>query len=55
MIRNGEPVKAGVSLRAQDILKGTLYEGADKKKALAADVIKDLEKITINVGNKPLF
>ena len=55
MIRNGEPVKAGVSLRAQDILKGTLYEGADKKKALAADVIKDLDKITINVGNKPLF
>ena len=55
MIRNGEPVKTGVSLRAQDILKGTLYEGADKKKALTADVIKDLEKIVINVGNKPLF
>jgi hypothetical protein len=55
MIRNGEPIKNGVSLRAQDVLKDTLYEGTDKKKALEADVFKDLEKISINAGLKPLF
>lgn len=55
MIRNGEPIKNGVSLRAQDVLKDTLYEGVDKKKALEADVFKDLEKISINSGTKPLF
>ena len=55
MIRNGVPVKQGTSLRAVDILKGTDYEGADKKKAIVADVLKDLDKITVNIGSKPLF
>lgn len=55
MIRNSEPIKRGTSLRAVDVLKGTAYETADKKNAIVADVIKDLNQLTVSVGNKPLF
>lgn len=50
MLRNGH---MGVfsGLKADELFKGTEYEGADKKKALTADVFKDLEK-KINAAKK---
>lgn len=36
------------NIKAADILKGTEYEGADKKKAIAADIFKDINKYGLN-------
>ena len=38
-------------MKADELFKGTEYEGADKKRALTADVFKDLEK-KINAAKK---
>lgn len=37
-----------INMKAADILKGTEYENADKKKAIMADVFKDINKYGLN-------
>lgn len=36
------------NLKASDLLKGTEYEGADQKKAIVANVFKDMDKYGLN-------
>lgn len=51
MLRNGV-CKTFQNFKAVDLLKGTDYEGADKKKALVADVFSDIQKRTGNKKNQ---
>lgn len=45
------PDTAYQNIKAQEMLKGTAYEGFDKKRALEADVFKDFEKMTKKKSN----
>lgn len=40
------PVTVFQNLKAQEMMKGTEYEGMDKKRALEADVFKDFDRMT---------
>lgn len=53
MVRDVPSTNTFFSIKATDVLKDTEYEGADKKKALTADIFKDMSKYGLDIV--PIF